>query len=177
VVGDVLKENESWLYLADDAGDVGPEVAGVVRAESLPGHAERLAGVAANEAIHDATPRSAVEGGKIAPQRARIQAALFHARDKEAGDVGFSLNATDDASSWMRQSNGEIESAVAGAEGEDVEPGTYSHIGLLLHERSPCCPRVALRACLRWHAAQRRSPSLPLHASVAASRTGQSAHW
>jgi hypothetical protein len=62
VVGDVLEENESWLYLADDAGDVGPEVPRVVRAESLAGHGEGLAGVAANEAIHDATPRSAVEG-------------------------------------------------------------------------------------------------------------------
>jgi hypothetical protein len=134
VVGDVLEENESWLYLADDAGDVGPEVAGVVRAAALAGHGEGLAGVAANEAIHDATPRAAVEGSEIAPQRARIQAALFHARDKEAGDVGFSLNATDDASARMRQSDGEIEPAVPGAEGEDT-PGTYNHIGLSIPAR------------------------------------------
>jgi hypothetical protein len=127
VVGDVLQKDNWRGALADDAGDVGPEVAGVVGPAPLAGHGEGLAGVAANEAIHDATPRLAVEGAEIAPQRARIQAALFHARDKEAGDVGFSLNPTDDASSWMRQSDGEIKPAVAGAEGEDT-PGTYNHI-------------------------------------------------
>jgi hypothetical protein len=134
VVGDVLQKDNWRGALADDAGDVGPEVAGIVGPASLAGHAEWLAGVAANEAIHDATPRAAVEGSEIAPQRARIQAALFHARAKEAGDVGFSLNATDDASARTRQSDGEIESAVAGAEGEDT-PGTYNHIGVSIHGR------------------------------------------
>jgi hypothetical protein len=65
VVADVLEEAELGSHLPDDAGDVGPEVAGVVGPASLAGHAERLARVAANDAIHDATPRSAVEGAGI----------------------------------------------------------------------------------------------------------------
>jgi hypothetical protein len=62
MVGDVFEEHELGVGLSDDAGDVRPEVSGVVSAAHLAGDAERLARVAANDAIHDATPRSAVEG-------------------------------------------------------------------------------------------------------------------
>ena len=35
MMGDILEEDEGWLDLADDAGDVRPEVARVVRAPAL----------------------------------------------------------------------------------------------------------------------------------------------
>ena len=41
---------------------VPPEQARVFRSESLSGLAEWLAGVAANDSIHKATPRAAIEG-------------------------------------------------------------------------------------------------------------------
>jgi hypothetical protein len=46
MVGDVLQENKSGLAFADDAGDMGPEVAGVGCAAPLAGDAKWLTRVA-----------------------------------------------------------------------------------------------------------------------------------
>jgi len=65
--GDVLKENESWLNLGNDAPDLGPEVALVGLSEPLPGDGMRLTREARSDEIHRSTPASAVEGGKVRP--------------------------------------------------------------------------------------------------------------
>jgi len=65
----VLEEAPSWLTLSDDSRDRGPEVAGVLGAEPLAGNRKRLAGIASNDSSHSATPRSAVEGVQISPDR------------------------------------------------------------------------------------------------------------
>lgn len=62
VASDVFEEAPFRLDLEDEISDPGPEVAGVVFSEALPGLTERLAGVAAHDAIHRATPLSATEG-------------------------------------------------------------------------------------------------------------------
>ena len=91
MIGDVFQKHPFWPTLADDAGEVRPQVPGVVRALAPPGDGERLARIAANEAIHDATPRAAVEGSQIRPYRRVIQACLFHARRQDfAGMALFS---------------------------------------------------------------------------------------
>ena len=45
VPSDVFEEDPFGAAFADDAGDVGPEMAGIVGASPFPGRAERLAGV------------------------------------------------------------------------------------------------------------------------------------
>jgi hypothetical protein len=69
VVGDVLEEAPLGLALPEDAGDVRPDVARVVGAGPPSGDGEGLAGVSAHDAIHRATPSSAVEGGQVRPDR------------------------------------------------------------------------------------------------------------
>ena len=71
VAGDVLAEDDGGLALGDDAGDVGPEVALVIDAELVSSDRERLARVSRSDAIHDATPRSSVEGSQVTPERSR----------------------------------------------------------------------------------------------------------
>ena len=46
--------------------------------ELAAGEAMRLARDAANEAIHEATPRSAIEGSHIAPNRRWSEVSRFH---------------------------------------------------------------------------------------------------
>jgi hypothetical protein len=46
MMGDILEEDEGWLDLADDAGDMRPEVARVVRAPAFARDGERLARIA-----------------------------------------------------------------------------------------------------------------------------------
>ena len=102
-----------------------PSLVGITEAAS--GDAVRLAGVARHDAIHCATPCSWIEGGKVRPDRRRMEPPVFHARDQDAGSRGFPLHVADAASLWLGKSHAEVEPSDAGAEGEDT-PGMKSHV-------------------------------------------------
>lgn len=97
---DVLPEDEPGLTLLDDAREV-PEEAGLGAVESAPraGEAEVLARASANDDVHQASKAGAVEGGNIRPNRAWSQRALLHAREKDCGGVGLSLDVGDGSDS------------------------------------------------------------------------------
>jgi hypothetical protein len=65
MMGDILEEDERRLDLANDARDMWPEVARVVRALALACNRERLARIARSDEIHCSTPRVAIEGFNI----------------------------------------------------------------------------------------------------------------
>jgi hypothetical protein len=67
MMGDVLQEDEIGLDLADDAGDMRPEVPFVSLGPPLPRDGEGLAGITGSEAMNAATPRAAIEGSQIRP--------------------------------------------------------------------------------------------------------------
>jgi hypothetical protein len=98
----------------------------------------RLARDAANETIHDSTPRAAVEGGNIAPNSGFSHETLLYRADQLADREGFPLHEHDAASAWHCQLDAEIEATASGAEADDVEAfGMYSHI----HGRPPKRPK------------------------------------
>jgi hypothetical protein len=89
----------------------------IVCSTTLAGEAERLARVSANDAIHDATPRSAVEGSNVRPDRRRSQDRIFHARRQDRGGECFAFNVADDASrSAKGKLNSDVEASDAGTE-------------------------------------------------------------
>ena len=96
--GDVLEETEAGARFLKDASALGPQVARIAFPKALAGEAERLARVAANDAIHEAAPASAVEGSQVAPDRSRMDASVRHARRQRAGRACFPLNVADRAS-------------------------------------------------------------------------------
>ena len=114
MAGDVLEKNESWSAFANDPGDVRPQVARIVSAGASPCEAERLARVARSDEIHDSTPRAAVEGGEVVPDRSRSQGTIRHARDQDRGGMGFPLHETDGVVSGHGESDAELESANPG---------------------------------------------------------------
>jgi hypothetical protein len=128
----VFDEDPGRLALSDDAEGVGPEVSGVFDSGSLAGDTPRLTRDAASDAIHRSTPRSAVEGSEISPKRRRVKASVFHPLSQDEGSRCFVFHPTDDASSWLRHSDAEVESAGSGAEAKHVE-GTRTHIHNTLH--------------------------------------------
>lgn len=67
MMGDVFQEDEVGFDLADEAGDMRPEVALVGLGPPLPSNGEGLAGITGSEAMNAATPRAAVEGSQIRP--------------------------------------------------------------------------------------------------------------
>lgn len=118
MMGDILEEHEGRLDLADDAGDMGPEVARVVRAPALARDRERLARIARSDDIHRAAPRAAVEGGNVVPDNSLIQGRIFHPRHESGCGIGFPFDMAHSTISGKCDGEPEIEPARAGAEGE-----------------------------------------------------------
>ena len=121
MMGDILKKDEGRLDLADDAGDMRPEVARIGRAPALARDGERLARIARREDVHRAAPWFAVEAGNVVPDRRAIQGRFFHPRHDNGCGEGFPFDMAHSTISGDGDGKPEIEPACAGAEGEAEE--------------------------------------------------------
>ncbi len=121
MMGDILEEHEGRLDLTDDAGDMRPEMAWVVRTPALACNRERLARIARSDDVHRAAPRAAVEGSNIVPDNSLIQGRVFHPRHESGCGVGFPFDMAHSTISGDGDGEPEVESACAGAEGEAEE--------------------------------------------------------
>ena len=131
MMGDILKEDEGRLDLADDAGDMRPEVARVVRAPAFARDREWLARIARSDDVHRAAPRAAVEGSNVVPDNSLIQGRVFHPRHESGCGVGFPFDMAHSTISGEGDGEPEVEPARPGAEGEAEEacvsgPGSAS---------------------------------------------------
>jgi hypothetical protein len=146
---DVFHEDELGSHLANDASEVSPESA-AVSLDSFPlaGVGDVLTGESASDAIHEATPRSAVEGGNVVPDRSRCQGLLFHPGHESSRGVGFPLDVHHSTTSGDGELDAEIEPSASGEEGENAE-GTKSHIqaapSMRTRFRSAASPSIRLR--------------------------------
>lgn len=118
VAGDVLEEAERRRDFFDDASHIGPEMAGIIRALATSGQAEGLAGVAASDEIHDSTPRAAIEGLEVVPDRSAIQGRFAHPRHEDGRAEGFPLDVTNSPGGRDGKLDSEVKSADSGAERE-----------------------------------------------------------
>lgn len=129
VAEDVFGEDPLRADLADDPGDVWPEVPGVGLAEPLARQAERLARVARSEDIHAATPRAAVEGAHVRPERSLIQGLVDHPGHESGRSVCVPLDKANSPVFWLCDVQAEFEPASSGTEGESIKAGGMkSHI-------------------------------------------------
>ena len=133
MMGDILKEDEGRPDLVDDAGDMRPEMAWIVRAPALARDGERLARIARSDDVHSATPRAAVEGSNVVPDNSLIQGRVFHPRHESGCGEGFPFDMAHSTISGDGDGKPEIEPACAGAEGEAEEacvsdPGSASGV-------------------------------------------------
>jgi hypothetical protein len=117
MTADVFKETNGGFNLAHDAGDVWPEMARVFIAELSSGDGKWLARIASMDDIHEAAPRSAVEGGNVVPDRRAIQGRVFHPRHERRCRVGFPLDVTHSSISWDGDMESEVKTSGSGAEG------------------------------------------------------------
>jgi len=165
MMGDILEEDEGRFSLSDDAGDMGPEVAGIVRALALASHAERLARVARSDDVHSITPRAAVEGGNVVPERRRRQGLVLHPRHEDGRGISVPFDMTDSSISGAGDVEAELEPTGARAEREAEQGfvsgrqsgGRYSHA---IHCLSAGCRPYRQRSA-RFLPAPPAGPSLP----------------
>jgi hypothetical protein len=118
MMSDILEEDEGRLDLADDPGDMRPEVARIVRASAFARDGERLARIARSDDVHRAAPRAAVEAGNIVPDRRWIQGRLFHPCHENGRGVGFPFDMAHSSISGHGDGEPEVEPACAGTERE-----------------------------------------------------------
>ena len=118
MMGDILEEHEGRLAFADDAGDMRPEVARVVRTPPLARDGERLARIARSDDVHRTTPRAAIEGSNVVPDNSLIQGRVFHPRHESGCGEGFPFDMAHSTISGDGDGEPEVEPACAGAERE-----------------------------------------------------------
>ena len=123
VTGDVFEEDPFGAALADDAGDIGPEVAGITGTTALPGRAERLAGIACEDGIERAAKGAGVEAAQVGPDwgRGEIPRALGGDEDGARPVLPFDEGAG--VIAGFGEHEAQIKASAACAEGESV-PGT-----------------------------------------------------
>ena len=118
MMGDILEEDEGRLDLADDAGDMRPEVARVVRAPAFARDGERLARIARSDDVHRAAPWAAVERGNVVPDNSLIQGRVFHPRHESGCGEGFPFDMAHSTISGDGDGEPEVDATGAGAERE-----------------------------------------------------------
>ena len=71
--------------------------------------------------MNSTTPRSAVEGSKVAPDRRLTQGLVRHPRHESGRSVAFPLDETNSSISRLCDVEAEVETPVSSAEGETPE--------------------------------------------------------
>ena len=121
MMGDILEEDEGRFDLADDAGDMRPEMAWILAAEPSACDRKWLARIARSNDIHRAAPRAAVEGSNVVPDNSLIQGRVFHPRHESGCGEGFPFDMAHSTISGDGDVEAEVEPASAGAKGEAEE--------------------------------------------------------
>lgn len=124
MAADVLREEVRGFALAEDAGELGPEPAGVIDAESLPGRGFALAWVRTDNHIDMASERSSVESLEIRPYGGIVEMSGAHPLDEDGAGVGFSFDVADGFDSGDGEVDSHVETADAGTKTNRVDGGT-----------------------------------------------------
>ena len=121
--GDVFEKDPFRAAFADDPGNVGPEVAGIVGATALSGRAEGLAGISGKDSIERAAEGAGVEAAQVGPDRGRgeIPRALGGDEDRPWPVLPFDKGAG--VIAGLGEHEAQIKASAACAEGQSV-PGT-----------------------------------------------------
>jgi len=123
MAGDVLEKDPFGAAFADDPGDVGPEVAGVIRAAAFAGRAEGLAGISGEDGIKGATEGPGIEAAQVGPDRCRGEVSRALGGDEHGAGPVFPFDEGAGVVSGFGEHEAQIQASAACAEGQSV-PGT-----------------------------------------------------
>ena len=121
--GDVFEEDPFRAAFADDAGDVGPEMAGIVGPAALSGRAEGLAGVSGEDGIEGAAEGAGVEAAQFGPDRGRGEVPRALGCDEDGARPVLPFDEGAGVIAGFGEHEAQIKASAACAEGQSV-PGT-----------------------------------------------------
>ncbi len=110
---DVFKEDPFGFDLANDPGNVWPEVAGVVFALSLSRGGKRLAWVSGKDGVADPAPGAAVKGADVVPDRGRGEVAGALCGNEDLSGVFFPLDKAGGGKARLGKVKTHVKSAAA----------------------------------------------------------------
>jgi hypothetical protein len=123
VPGDVLEEDPFGAALADDAGNVGPEVTRVISTAALSGCAEGLAGISGEDGVEGAAEGAGIETAQVGPDRGRGEVARALGGDEHGAGPGVPFDKGAGVIAGLDEHEAQIKASAACAEGQSV-PGT-----------------------------------------------------
>ena len=121
--GDVFEEDPFRAAFVDDAGDIGPEVTGIVSATAFPGRAEGLAGIACEDSIEGAAEGPGIEAAQVGPDRGRDEIPRALGGDEHRPWPVLPFDEGAGVIAGFGEHEAQIKASAACAEGQSV-PGT-----------------------------------------------------
>ena len=123
VTGDVFEKHPFGSAFADDPGDIGPEVTGIVSPAALSGRAERLAGISGEDGIEGPAEGPGIEAAQIGPDRGFGEVPCALGGDEDGTGPVFPFDKGAGVKSGLGEHEAQIQASAACAEGQSV-PGT-----------------------------------------------------
>lgn len=123
MAGYVFEEDPCGAALADDAGDIGPEVAGIIGATALSRCAEGLTGISGEDNIEGASEDPGIETTEIIPDRGRGEIPSVLGSDENSAGPVLPFDKGAGVVAGLRQHEAQIQASAACAEGQSM-PGT-----------------------------------------------------
>lgn len=136
--GDVFEEDPFGLDLADDAGDVGPQVPLVVLSPPLSGVGEWLAGIACEDGIEGASEWTGIECGEVIPYRGGGEVSGPLGGNDGLPGILVPLDEASGVEPGLGEHEAHIEATGSGAEAKSIS-GTNTHV---IPAPSPVPPRA-----------------------------------
>ena len=119
---DVFEEYPFGAAFPDDAGDVGPEVPGIVSATALSGCAEGLAGISGEDDVKGTAKGAGIEALEIIPDRGRGEIPCALGGNEDSARPVLPFDEAAGVISGLSEHEAHIQASAACAEGQSV-PG------------------------------------------------------
>jgi len=123
VTGDVLEEDPLGSAFADGAGNIWPEVAGIVGSTSFSGRAEGLAGVSGEDDVEGTEEGPGIEAAQVVPDWCGREIPSALGGDEHSSGPVLPLDEGAGVIAGLGQHEAHIQTSAACAEGQSV-PGT-----------------------------------------------------
>jgi len=123
VARDVFEKDPLGAALADDAGDLGPEVTGIVGTAALSGRAEGLAGISGEDDVEGPAEKSGIESSQVVPDWHRGETPSALGGDEHSSRPLLPLDKGACVIAGFGEHEAQIQASAACAEGQSM-PGT-----------------------------------------------------
>ena len=123
VTGNVFEKDPFRGAFPDDAGDLRPEVAGIICLTALTGRAEGLAGVSGEDDVEGTVEGPGIETAEIIPDWGRREITRALGGDEDGAGPVLPFDKCPGVEAWFGEHDAQIQASAACAEGQSV-PGT-----------------------------------------------------